>query len=68
MGKSPDGKDEFEANISADDNHKHYGKGQKETTLELKPGKHTLELVLGAQHRIPRNPPVVSDVIAITVK
>ncbi len=68
LGKGPDGKDEFEANIPADDNHKHYGKGQTEATLELKPGKHTLQLVLGDQNHIPHNPPVVSDVITITVK
>ena len=68
LGKGPDGKDEFEANIPADDNHKHYGKGQTETTLTLKPGKHTLQLVLGDQNHIPHNPPVVSEVITITVK
>ena len=68
LGKGPDGKDEVDANIPADDNHKHYGKGQTETMLKLKPGKHTLQLVLGDQNHIPHNPPVVSDVITITVK
>ncbi len=68
LGKGPDGKDEFDANIPADDNHKHYGGGQTETTLNLKPGKHTLQLVLGDQNHIPHNPAVVSDVITITVK
>ena len=68
LGKGPDGKDEFDANIPADDNHKHYGGGQTETTLTLEPGKHTLQLVLGDQNHIPHNPAVVSDVITITVK
>ena len=68
LGKGPDGKDELEANIPADDNHKHYGGGQTEATLDLKPGKHTLQLVLGDQNHIPHNPPVVSEVITITVK
>ena len=68
LGKGPDGKDEFDANIPADDNHKHYGKGQTEATLELKPGQHTLQLVLGDQNHIPHNPAVVSEVITITVK
>ena len=68
LGKGPDGKDEFEANIPADDNHIHYGGGQTEATLKLKPGKHTLQLVLGDQNHIPHNPPVVSEVITITVK
>ncbi len=30
--------------VPADDTHIHYGKGQKETTLTLAPGKHTLTL------------------------
>lgn len=54
--------------LPADDHHKHFGKGQTEATLELKPGKHTLQLVLGDHNHAPHNPPVVSDVITITVK
>jgi hypothetical protein len=45
----------------------HFGKGQTETEVNLPPGPHTLQLVLGdATHR-PHNPPVVSDVVHITV-
>ncbi len=54
--------------LPADDNHKHFGKGQTDATLELKPGKHTLQLVLGDHNHAPHVPPVVSDVITITVK
>lgn len=54
--------------IPADDNHKHFGKGQTEATLDLKPGKHTLQLVLGDQNHIVHDPVVQSDVITITVK
>lgn len=54
--------------IPADANHVHFGKGQTETTLELKPGKHTLQLVLGDQLHIPHDPAVMSKVITITVK
>lgn len=54
--------------LPADDNHKHFGKGQTDATLELKPGKHTLQLVLGDHNHAPHNPPVVSEVITITVK
>lgn len=54
--------------LPADDNHKHFGKGQTEATLDLKPGKHTLQLVLGDHNHAPHNPPVVSEVITITVK
>jgi hypothetical protein len=57
-----------DAPISADAQHMHFGKGQTETTVELKPGKHTLQLVLGDQLHIPHDPPVVSKQITITVK
>jgi len=47
---------------------RHFGKGQTETTVELPPGKHTLQLVLGDQNHTPHNPPVVSKKITITVE
>ena len=68
LGKGPDGADELDANIPADDNHVHFGGGQTETTVTLKPGKNTLQLVLGDKDHIPHKPPVVSETIAITVK
>jgi Domain of unknown function (DUF4399) len=68
LGEGEGGKDEFNANIPADDNHIHFGKGQTEAELKLAPGKHTLQLVLGDKDHIPHNPPVVSDVITITVE
>ena len=68
LGKGPDGADELEYALPADENHKHFGKGQTETTLTLKPGKHTLQLVLGDWSHVPHDKPVVSDVITITVK
>jgi len=54
--------------IPADDHHKHFGGGQTETTIELAPGTHTLQLVLGDWSHIPHNPPVMSQIITITVK
>ena len=64
-----DGKvDDMKAAIPADDAHKHFGKGQTEASIELKPGSHTLQLVLGDQNHVPHNPPVMSEVISITVK
>ncbi|HXC58850.1 MAG TPA: DUF4399 domain-containing protein [Steroidobacteraceae bacterium] len=53
--------------LPATDNIKHFGKGQTETTLDLKPGKHTLQLVLGDHLHIPFNPVVASQKITITV-
>ena len=60
--------EELTAAIPADANHIHFGKGQTETTVDLKPGEHTLQLILGDKNHVPHNPPVVSDVIKITVK
>ncbi len=54
--------------LPMDDNHLHFGKGQTETTLRLKPGKHTLQLILGDHSHIPHDPAVVSEKITITVK
>jgi len=54
--------------IPADDNYKHFGKGQTETTIELAPGKHTLQLLLGNFLHIPHETAVASDVIEITVE
>jgi hypothetical protein len=56
------------APIPADANHVHFGKGQTETTVELKPGKHTLQLLLGDQLHIPHEPAVKSKKITVTVK
>lgn len=54
--------------IPADATHIHFGKGQTEAQIELKPGEHTLQLVLGDQNHVPHNPPVVSAPVKITVK
>jgi hypothetical protein len=53
--------------IPADDNHRHSGAGQTEATLQPPAGTHTLQLVLGDWTHIPHDPPVVSEVITITV-
>ena len=45
----------------------HYGGGQTEATLDLPPGKHTLQLVFADFAHIPHDPPVVSKKITITV-
>lgn len=49
-------------------NVKHFGGGQTETTVELAPGQHTLQLILGDHNHVPHDPPVVSEKISITVK
>lgn len=54
--------------VPADANHKHFGGGQTETTVELAPGTHTLQLLLGDMSHIPHDPPILSEKITITVK
>ena len=54
--------------IPNDKNHIHFGKGQTETFLELPPGKHTLQLLMGDSEHIPHDPPVMSKKITITVR
>lgn len=54
--------------IPADHNHIHFGGGQTETMIELSPGKHTLQLLMGDYEHIPHDPPVRSRKITITVQ
>ena len=54
--------------LPATDKIVHFGKGQTETTLNLTPGKHTLQLVFADANHIPHSPPVISKKITITVK
>ncbi|MES0812959.1 DUF4399 domain-containing protein [Roseibium sp. SCPC15] len=60
--------EELNEPIPADEQHVHFGGGQTETTIELPPGTHELQLVLGDWTHIPHNPPVMSDRITITVE
>jgi hypothetical protein len=53
--------------LPANEQVRHFGLGQTETTLELPPGEHTLQLVLGDALHIPHDPPVRSAKITITV-
>lgn len=54
--------------IPKDDHHLHFGGGQTEALLKLKPGTHTLQLELGDENHIPFDPPLVSKRITIHVK
>ncbi|MGE3742300.1 MAG: DUF4399 domain-containing protein [Geminicoccaceae bacterium] len=54
--------------IPADDHRKHFGGGQTETTLDLPPGSHTLQLLLADQNHISFDPPVASEKITIAVR
>ena len=73
LNRPPLGEDEFGAEelgwgIPADDNHIHFGGGQTEVALDLPPGTHTLQMVLGDHAHVPHVPPVASEVITIVVE
>lgn len=58
----------FDQPLPANDNVKHFGKGQTQTVIQLEPGKHTLQLLLANHLHIPHDPPVLSEKITIEVK
>lgn len=60
--------EDLDYSIPADDNHRHFGGGQTEALIELAPGTHVLQMVLGDMNHIPHNPPVMSERITITVE
>jgi hypothetical protein len=60
--------EQMKAPLPADDNHKHFGGGQTEAMVTLPKGKHTLQLVLGDWSHVPHVPPVMSQVITVTVR
>lgn len=57
-----------ETGIPADEHHVHFGKGQTETTLDLPPGDHKLQLVFADPAHVPHNPVVASGEITIHVQ
>jgi hypothetical protein len=54
--------------IPADENYVHFGGGQTQTTVDLAPGQHTLQLLLGDHAHMPHSVPIYSDAITITVE
>jgi hypothetical protein len=54
--------------IPNDKNHLHFGNGQTEAFIDLPPGTHTLQLLMGDANHIPHDPPVMSKKITIHVQ
>jgi len=54
--------------IPSDPNHRHFGGGQTEADIELAPGMHTLQLLLGDENHVPHVPPITSAQITIEVR
>ena len=53
--------------IPNDRNHLHFGLGQTEARIDLPPGRHTLQLLLGDETHTPHQPPLQSRRITVTV-
>jgi hypothetical protein len=53
--------------IPSDFNNLHFGAGQTEAEVNLPPGDHTLQLVLGDKNHVPHSPPVMSERIRVRV-
>ena len=53
---------------SKSENHIHFSGGQTESEVDLPSGQHTLQLVLGDYSHIPHDPPIISEIITITVE
>ena len=58
---------DMENSLPADDNHRHFGGGQTEVTLDLPAGTHKLILLLGDRNHVPHDPPIISAPITIKV-
>jgi hypothetical protein len=54
--------------IPNDRNHLHFGAGETEAMIELPPGKHTLQLLMGDDKHVPHKPPVYSKRITVTAR
>jgi hypothetical protein len=54
--------------IPSDRNHLHFGAGETEARIELPPGTHTLQLLLGDKNHMSFDPPVYSKKITVIVK
>ena len=60
--------EDLDAPIPRDANHRHFDAGESEAVIELAPGRHTLQLLLGDEEHEPQAPPLYSERITIIVE
>jgi hypothetical protein len=58
----------FDEAIPSDRQHLHFGAGETDARVELPPGKHTLQLLMGDYNHVPHDPPIYSKKITITMR
>ncbi|MEM7525669.1 MAG: DUF4399 domain-containing protein [Pseudomonadota bacterium] len=63
---APSGED-LQYGLPATDQIRHFGGGQTEAMVELPPGEHTLQLMMGNAGHVPLDPPLVSTVVTVRV-
>jgi hypothetical protein len=54
--------------IPSNETYRHFGGGQTEAMIELAPGEHTLQLLMGDRNHVPHRPVVASPRITILVE
>ena len=59
---------DMDKEIQSDRQHLHFGAGETETMIELPPGKHTLQLIMGDDKHVPHNPPIYSRKITVIAR
>lgn len=59
---------DLDAPIPRDSHHLHFDQGETEAILDLPPGTHTLQLLLGDEDHEPHDPVLMSDKISVRVK
>lgn len=64
--EAPDGRD-LKHPLPKDKNNRHFGGGETEAVIELEPGEHTLQLIMGDHNHIPHDQAVISEQITIIV-
>ena len=57
----------FDEEIPNDRNHLHFGGGQTEARIQLPPGRHTIQLLMGDHNHVPHDPPLYSERITVVV-
>lgn len=59
---------DMDETIPRDSHHIHFDQGETETKLDLPPGRHTLQLLLGDEEHEPQDPPLLSERITVVVE
>jgi len=54
--------------IPANDHYRHFGGGQTQTSVDLAPGTHTLQILLGDHAHLPHEKPIYSEAITVNVR